>query len=330
MTHRALGTVLLAWTALSCSGWCAERVQIDLLGRLEVSSNVALISDVARVAGGDLISRRKIAGLDIATLNDAHPTKRLTKRQIHLRILLAGFSPDDFRLNGPESLIVTLREPRSLEDRLLEVLTPVIANRLGRKPADMQLQLAKPLSANAEKYVSDEFVLEHSLHNNVSVGILNTAIRVRNRNKLVSVLPVSVDIQVYQDVFTAQRQIDAGTIIAEDDVLPERHLISGREKYVVDSPVGKQAKRTLEPGKLLVELDLQKAKAAKREVAIRSRDLVDIVVRGSALRAKISGAIALENGAPGDTIRFKNPRSNKKDRVLTATVVSTGLAEIRL
>ena len=217
----------------------------------------------------------------------------------------------------------------SPETRVLELLKPAIAKRLRIAPADLDLRLAKPIPSQAVDYFAANNTLEHSLPGVVKVGTLNTRIRIRDKERLIRTLPVSLEVRVYQTVFVAQRQLEAGDSLSESDVIQERRLTTDRDRHATESEIGKRLKRKVMEGAIVSTSDLDQAKQ-KREIVIRSQDIIEIVARSSTLQARVSGAIALERGAIGDNIRVKNPYSKNPKRILNAKVVSSGVVEIRL
>jgi len=304
-----------------------DTVRVELLGRLDVSAGVIKVADIARVSGGDLITRRKIAKLDMADFDAVDSLKRLTRRQVQLRILLAGFPKRSFRIEGAETVVLQVTKAASPETRVLDLLKPEIAGRLGVSPEDIAIRLTKPIPANADPYFASSYTLEHALPDNLMVGSFTTRIRIRDQERLVRTISTSIEVQVYQNVFVAQRHLEPGTALAETDVIQERRLVTDRGTYATKTIFGKQLKRRIAKGAIVTTLDLNKPKKQKAEIIIKSRDIVEIVARGSGLQARISGAIAMQRGAIGDNIRVKNPSSG---RILNAKVISSGVVEIRL
>lgn len=324
---RSMLTVFLLCVFSSTCLAAKDTVLVELLGRLEVLSGVAKVADIARVSGGDLVTRRKIAKLDMAEFDSVDSLKRLTRRQVELRILLAGFPKDSFRLEGAKTVLLQVSNVSSPESRVLDFLKPEIASRLGVPPGDINLRLAKPIPQNTDQYFRPSYTLEHALPDNVKVGSLNTRIRIRDQDRLIRNVSISLDVQLYRDVFVSQRDLEPGTVLSEVDVVQERRLVSDREIYASQSVVGKRLRRRIAKGAIVATLDLDRPATVKREFVIQSRDIIEIVARGSGLQARISGAMALQRGSMGDSIRVKNPSSG---RILNAKVVSSGVVEIRL
>jgi flagella basal body P-ring formation protein FlgA len=303
-------------------------VHVSVKGVVQSSMGILRLADIAHISGGDLIMRRKIAELDILELDDAQASRTLSKQQIEVRILLAGIAARQFHVSGPETVIVRPDAGGSAEQRVLDFLRPGIARGLGVDEDDLQLSLARPLPANADQLFSENSRLEHFLRPTLRSGQLNVKLAAYEGDRLVRTTSVSVAAEVAHHVFVANRDLESGTVISVDDVVKKRRMLSGQDaRYVATDVVGKSTRKRIATGDEVTLHDLTSPRPAKREIVIRSRDVVELIARMKSLQVKVNGAVALQQGAVGDVIRVKNPSSGK---VLTAEVIDAGTVEIRL
>lgn len=303
-----------------------DTVLVKLRGVAVPKGKLVTIDDVAQITGGDLVTRREIGQLDLALIE--HETvNSLSKRQIRLRIQLAGLAGEHVKVVGDDKVL--LRPPLSSSNpqRLLDTLRPKVADRLGVSPTDVRLRLSRPLAEDAE-ILEPGVQLEFFIPAAVRVGPLTVRAGIYEHGRLRQTVPISLDLQVAQAVTVTTRTIESGETITSADIATERRVLS-REiaRHAATNVVGEIAKKSILKGAVVSSLDLAASASSAKPIVVRNRDIVEIVARRNSLRVTISGGMALQQGAVGDAIRVKNPSSGK---VLTAMVVDEGTVEIRL
>jgi len=107
--------------------------------------------------------------------------------------------------------------------------------------------------------------------------------------------------QVSARIAVMASELPAGKILADEDVLLERHDISGIADSISDpaEAVGMSGKRTLRAGEILRKALLSLPTMVKRGEPVR------IVARREQIEVSMAGE-ALDAGARGDTVRVRN------------------------
>lgn len=134
---------------------------------------------------------------------------------------------------------------------------------------------------------------------------------------------MNAQIQAYRHVLVAAAPIPRNTLITMRDIaLVEQDLSTSTRAYYTDPAdvVGLLAKRSIRANQILAPSVLRLPKLVKRGDPVRM-----IAERGS-VRIQVEG-IAMSDGALGDTIRVRNPRSG---RVVQAEVQSAGTVEVAI
>ena len=329
MSTRIAISVLFAALALSatpCAGQPIGVVIVELKQAVELMRPVVTVGDIAEISGGDVITRRKIAALDL----DVAPTKRsatIPRLQVETRILLAGIRARNFRVLGTNQVLLRPWNRAAATTDLIGLLLPEIAARLDADPADVDLKLARPL---------DELTIETgigvsvrpSFPARVRPGRLSLKVGIYRGDELAETRVVSLDVRLSRTVYVATRPLSRGTVLSPDDVTSERKFVDGRQfESVAKEFDGKELSRAVSAGQILLRTDLRAPRPKRPEYVVQSRDVVEVVARRRSLRVRLSGMVALQRGAVGDTIRVQYPNSRK---VLSARVVDSGLVEIRL
>lgn len=123
--------------------------------------------------------------------------------------------------------------------------------------------------------------------------------------------------QLSAELPVAAAALPAGRVLADDDVVLERHAVSGSPLAAAEDAVGRVARRSIAAGQVLTARLLDEPLLVRRgeTVQIRARrDAVEVVVPGQALDA----------GRRGQTIRVRNAGNGT---VIRARVVETGQVE---
>ena len=149
MCCRALSSWLIAIICLQ-GVVVGEPVVVTLLDKQELSKPIVSIGDIAQVKGGDFFQRNKISGLDIAQMDKTSERVDVEKRHVHLRILLAGIPVEDFNVVGPNTTSHVKANEQSPDERVLRLLRPEVAKRLGVDESDIELRLLRPIPATLQ------------------------------------------------------------------------------------------------------------------------------------------------------------------------------------
>ena len=285
------------------------------------------VADVATVTGGDFFTRRKISELDLTLLTDIRKAARIPSEQVELRIQLEGIPQSDFRVTGAS--VVRLDGSSTInESGLLTLLRDRMSTRTKLSPEDIQLRLVSPMSRELQEMMVAETDLDFMLPQQVLPGTHTVRVGTRKNGKLTRVFSLSVEVQLTKPVLVARSTIENGSTIKATDVTTERRPLDRQQlQNLARDAIGRKVRRTIAEGSIISSLDLARPTPKRRDVVIKNRDFVDIVARRKSLVVRVSGAMALQSGARGESIRVRNPSSGK---VLTARVVSPGIVELRL
>ena len=105
-----------------------EPVVVTLSDRSVFPKENVTIGHVASLTGGVTSDRQRMATLD---LTDGEPDPIITRKLVIIRLRLAGFSADDFVLNGAERVTLSVARTAISTDRVIAVAKAELARRLG-------------------------------------------------------------------------------------------------------------------------------------------------------------------------------------------------------
>jgi len=312
-----------------------EAVEIILLPQAQVMEQVVKIGDVAEIHGGNKYFRSRIADLDIADRPEEKQSSEISQIRIALRLNLAGYAQDEFRISGSDAVevVATQQQPELPETQHPEFQHPVLdvriqtaarqsfATQLDVSPDRIQIHLLKPLPTLKQLGLSPHVRIAARPMNKVRLGDLKMDFEFHDGPRLVRVIPATLNVELRGQVAVAAKRIDVGQVLSSKTVRFEEKLVRRVEELSKPEDVlGKSVRMTITEGSILRKIDLTEI-ADRPTVLIHPRDVVRMVARSGNLTVMLSNGTALQKGELGQIIRVRNPRSN---RILSGRVIASG------
>ena len=130
---------LLPLLLLATSAIAADPVSITLLAKPGDTDGVVTIGQAAKLTGGTVALREKMAKLDLVERDD---TESISRKLVRFRLRLAGFAEADFTFADAAGLPNgTMLTPEAVEEAARQELY----RRLGSTPADAYVDVVKPI-----------------------------------------------------------------------------------------------------------------------------------------------------------------------------------------
>jgi flagella basal body P-ring formation protein FlgA len=150
-------------------------------------------------------------------------------------------------------------------------------------------------------------------------GSASIAVIIRQGEKVVSNIPVWVEVEALADMVVSLRQMDHGTVVTSADVALKKLDVSGTQgRYLarIEDVVGKKTRSTIRANVPF------KADQLEKLPLIKSGQLVTIIAENERMRITLTGK-ARSAGGEGDSITVQNTNSLKEfpARVVDATTV---------
>jgi flagella basal body P-ring formation protein FlgA len=279
------------------------------------------IGDVASVDGGDESLRKRIFGLDLADAPRFGQSMRLTQELIAYRIQLAGIDARRYQIQGARSVALTLRGYQVSEKEIVNAARHFLLTRLPWDADDLTIEPTQPLRGPVHVPGGRADVrFEASLPGSkVSLGRVRVDVAIFSNSAKQAVVPVSLDVRLYQTIAVASRRIERGQPIPDESIFFERRAVDAIGSYLTatESPVGQRAKRLIMPLQVVTKSDVEPAEV-ETPVVVKQRDVVQLVAHAGGLVISASGE-ALQDGRTGQMIRVRNVDSKT---VVTGRVVS--------
>lgn len=345
MFQSCIACSLTAVLSASALGMVAADADEPSLVSLRIRSQVVApdalvrVAHVARVLGGNHAAREAIGFVDLTELPRPVDVERLSKRQVEMRLLLAGVPRDSFRILGADSVEVRRQppsgdsiphvsdeppEPPSINMVVLRSVRRQLAEYLAVDPSEMKVRLLRPLSSLPEELLEqpDRFEYDAMLPERLRLGTMGMRVRVLKDGILLRTLPVTLDVRVMRDVVVTSKVIAAGQVVTAEQVSIARRAIADVPLAAAGEIIGNHARISMQPGHAIRPRDMRARQAAP--FAVRSGDIVRMIAHDKTLHVSAAGQV-LQQGRIGDSVRVRNVSSRK---VLVGKVKSQSEVEI--
>jgi flagella basal body P-ring formation protein FlgA len=301
-------------------------VVVTLRPSAGVAASPVCVGHVASLSGGTPALREQIAGLDLADRPRRGKPLSLPREMIAYRLQVAGIDRGRFRVQGAAAVQVSPDVPVT-EDDFLQAARDALLDKLPWRADDLMMALAQsppvPQLSLGEK---DEVRLDAEPREPISApGRIRVDVTLLVNGERLGLVPVLVDVSVYQMVAVAARRIEGGEPLGEENVRFERHATdaAGNGLTAKDLAPGRKARRPIAAGQMIPVAAVEPLNADS-PILVRQRDLVKMVARVGNLRVTAL-AEAEQDGRAGDRIRVHNVDSKKE---IVGRVVGRGLVEV--
>jgi flagella basal body P-ring formation protein FlgA len=302
-------------------------VVVTLRAGAGVSESPVCVRDVASLSGGTAALREQIGRLDLADRPRAGKPLSLLRELVAYRIQVASIERERFRVQGAAVVQVTAGPPSFTDDDLLHAAREALLDRLTVPADDVIVSLAStPALPALTLSARDEVRLQAILPEPVTVpGRLRIDVAFVVNGQRAEMVPLLVDVKVYQSVALAARRVEVGEALGEECVRYERRAVDAAGGYLTpkDVKVGQKARRALPAGQVIPQSAVEPLNP-DNPVLVRQRDLVKVVAHVGSLRVTAL-AEAEQDGRSGERVRVRNVDSRKE---LTGRVVARGVVEV--
>jgi flagella basal body P-ring formation protein FlgA len=305
----------------------AEVVVVTLRPEATVTEPRVTLGDVASIEGGDARLRQQIAKLDLADLPEAGQVVPILREQVYYQIRIGDVDPRLFRVEGAAQVRARFSRQSITDEDILAAAKQQVLQHVPEAPEDVSIQLAQPIRGlPATAGAKGNIRLEVDLHTSaIPLGRVQVDVAVFINGERRGVVPVYLDVKLYQRVAVCTRRIARGDLLSKDNIYFDRRAVTGLTDYLTSSQglAGKQAKRPLAPGQALTSQDVEPAEPTS-PVLVKRQALVKLVAQLGTLQLVTIGE-SLQDGQRGQLIRVRNVDSRK---VVVGRVVDHAMVEV--
>lgn len=304
-------------------------VTVALRPSAAVNGRLVLIGDIADVQSGNRWLASTVARIDISDPPLEGRATLLRKSQVEIRLMLAGYTQDQFQVVGAPATRVGLIAASPVDDAaVMAAVRRELVSKLDVAAADVNLVLLKPLQLRTDydRAAPGDVRLDVRLPTSVKSKVLNTKIGIHVQGRLNEVANASFEMTIDARVAKTRADVRAGDVFSPQNLTYEKTPVDAETlARVAPNVIGRRSGRNLDAGQVVEKQHLMSTAQIEREVLVRPRDTVHVIARRGGLTVRMKDASALDVGRRGDTVRVRNP---KTDKVLQGRVTSARVVEI--
>lgn len=291
-----------------------------------VSDQTVHVDDIASVFGGTAWDRQNIGELDLEALQDAGRCT-ITKKQVEMRLLLAGYKRDSFQITGPNLVAAKHTSPVQLRDELERLLQSEIARQFAVSAERVSVRLTNQSHlATLEKQLADnKLTVELSPKNEFPIGRTRLNIDLIDASGLRYPLALDAQVSLAMKVAIAKQPIARGSVVSANMFQLVDRAITTKADYVnPETAIGRTASRYIPSNSILLANHLVATRQDNNQ-GVRRNDLLDVVIKIGRGEVRLKDARAMESGRIGDTIEVLNPQTNRR---INASIIGPNLATV--
>jgi Chaperone for flagella basal body P-ring formation len=178
---------LLVVLAIAAPSLAGEPVVVVLPAKAAAVSTVVALGQVAKIHGGDEKVRATLAAVDLVERTKKDAPITITRRQVEIRLKLAGYTQEDVLVGGADSIIVSVKkEVVSTEDAIAAAKKSALA--LFANADELKVELIQPVAVKMPEIALGDSVsisaVPHAAVTKVGRVQMDVAIKVNGEMKL--------------------------------------------------------------------------------------------------------------------------------------------------
>jgi flagella basal body P-ring formation protein FlgA len=295
-----------------------NRVVIKVSAESKVDKELICLGDVAEISNGTNVAEIKNISLGFAP--NVGMTRQIARERIALSIAAAGFGSNDYSLVSPPFVQIK-RFGQEIEQSFIR---ESIKRSVDQQFAGSGIEVRNVRIDLPENFEVPPGSIE--IRTNLAkvanpFSIFSLPIEVRVDDRVVRRFSANIELEAFDEIFVANRDLVVNTRLAADDVRVELRRIEKPPAVYLRELTdlrGRNLIKNLSNGSEITSDSLVAS------VVIKSGDLVKIVGRSGKIQISVNGE-ARSSGKIGDRIAVKNSESKA---IIQATVVDAGLVKV--
>jgi flagella basal body P-ring formation protein FlgA len=329
--HRVLGclTVICSSVFFVSSGSCSELV-IELRPQSTVRSTQVLLRDVAKLTCADAVRLAHAESIELRLIDLTQgDTATINRFTLNSRLILAGWSYDQFKMVGPEAVFVTYSEPHPLTDTDIEkAALKAMVELMGVDEKELTVRLQAGVIQTLPKEIRERDGLRvEILPPKKSLGTLTMPVQIRSGDEVLFTRSATFDVRKRHRVAIARISLSRDMPLDERSIQFEnRYLPVATDELDPAQVIGQRVRGTLVAGSVLQLRDLQTSRTGG-QIVVKRGESVRVFADLGRLRTALSNAQAMQDGGIGETIRLLNPDTRRE---IVGKVMGPGLVRIQI
>lgn len=292
----------------------------ELLIRLERNPAVATrkvrLTDIATIMATSRNAAVLAGRLEIGEIDPQSTSATISQTYLQIRLTLAGWKPNEIRIDGPDEIIVVLNEPAPLTDADVEqAALKTMQEILGVDSDELRVTLSSGVMERLPKNVRTQGGLRVEVTPPVQVklGTVSLGVRLLDGDNVILSRPATFDVLRRHRVAIARVSMQRESKIGASDIQFEnRYLPEAADEPELEDVVGRSVRTGINTGEIISLKNLVRPLPTVQATVIKRRQRVKVTAIAGALRVTLREAEALEDGKIGDFIKLRNLQSGRE------------------
>ena len=313
-----LAFVLLPATA--CHIFASDLTRVHILEKVQIDDEKILLSDIAKIEGGDPLLIQKLSGLELGRAPLPGNSRNLHENTIKTRLKQNGIDLAELTLNIPPSIEVSRSFIEVGPEKIKGLVSDYISKNIlsGNSNASIKsIQVSDSLRLPGGRITYGV----KAPRNREMVGQVPFAVNFDVNGRLYKRVWATVTIEVLAEVVITKKPLGRHKPITEDDITVVRMDLAKVPSDVITDPEAVLGKRT---SRAIGSKTVLRANLVEFPPLVRRGDVVVIVAETQGLKVTALGEVK-KKGALGDRIPVMNFESKK---VLHARVLDSNTVKI--
>jgi len=323
-------SIVLCFTVLTAAASGAEkrRAIIELKNNPTLTTVSPCLGDLATIECEDASIRGNIESLEMPAFAQGATTLTITQKQIRTRLLIAGYTLDEFLFRGPTSATATYQELKSVSDADIEdAALKSVAELMGGEIKDFKVLLNSPVIQTLPQDMRDLADPRITVRpQRAGLGMVPMQIQIWDGKALKRTIPATCEVRKRHHVAVARVSLNGDQPVGIQQVAFEaRYLDKQMDELTLDQVVGQTVRSGVQAGSVIQLRDIRTSSTGGR-IVIKKGNIVTATATAGRLRVSLRDAEALQDGAIGDSIRLRNRQTGE---TIVGEVIGSGRVLVR-
>lgn len=299
----------------------ASEVELYFDSEVEIDSTRIYLGEIARITGeGQLIA--ELAQIDLGPAPLPGGSFSLGRELILSGLAYRGYDLQQMKVSGLESSGVVVKRAYQIleQERVMTEIYAYLHKQFADSSGELEINLRKDVPA-VKLPLGDYQVIVATTSGSRLLGRITVPVTILLDGQKYNKIPINLEVKLFAKVFVTTKTVNRLSNLTAD-LIEERQQeiteLSGELVDSLDQVIGKQARRTLEKGTILVQKDLLEP------ILIKRNDQITIIASFGGVQVQATGK-ALDSGAKGDWIWVENSSSGQKIKV---QIVDVGIVQV--
>lgn len=295
---------------------------------LRVAKSTVQLGDIATFTANNDSVAQKLRNIDIDSFIGSASEIRVTKEQVRIRLLLAGFDLTNADISGPIEFKVRRIEQEDTRLVIQTLLGQQLSSQFSIPESAIQVTVDSNFKLDNEHHMDYQTLrLEPLGRAEIPLGKSSMPTMLRDSRNKFQPMNIPVTVAIYRELAVAKTDIARGTILTRDHLDSVRRPVSNNSSgyLTMTLALGKQVNNDISMYDLIKPNSINSG-TSRQDALVKRNSIISGIVRSGRLTVELKNIKAMEEADLGDTIQVINMNNNER---LIGKVVDANTVELR-